>query len=78
MFMEARATHHMPHFHAYYQEHVGVFGLNPVELIVGDLPRTQRRLSRRGRNFTGRNSKPMGSGFRPAARLCRSLRYNDS
>jgi hypothetical protein len=44
MFMEAGGVHHTPHFHAYYQEHVGVFGLDPVELIAGALPRTQRRL----------------------------------
>jgi hypothetical protein len=44
MFMEAGAAHHTPHFHAYHQEHVGVFSLNPIELIAGDLPRTQRRL----------------------------------
>ena len=44
MFMEAGAAHHTPHFHAYYQEHVGVFSLDPVDLIAGDLPRTQQRL----------------------------------
>lgn len=44
MFMEAGAAHHTPHCHAYYQEHVGVFSLDPVELIAGDLPRVQRRL----------------------------------
>jgi hypothetical protein len=44
MFMEAGAVHHTPHFHAYYQDQVGVFSLNPIELIAGDLPRTQRRL----------------------------------
>jgi hypothetical protein len=44
MFMEAGAPHHTPHFHAYYQEHVGLFSIDPVELIAGDLPRTQRRL----------------------------------
>lgn len=44
MFMEAGAPHHTPHFHAYYQEHVGVFGIDPIELIAGELPRTQRRL----------------------------------
>lgn len=38
MFMEAGATHHTPH--AYYQEHVRVFSIEPVELIAGDLPRT--------------------------------------
>ena len=44
MFMEAGAVHHTPHFHAYYQEDVGVFGLDPLEIIAGDLPRAQRRL----------------------------------
>ena len=42
--MEAGAVHHTPHFHAYYQDQAGVFSLNPIELIAGDLPRTQRRL----------------------------------
>ena len=45
MFMETGAAHHTPHFHAYYQEHVGVFSIDPVELIAGNLPRTQRRLA---------------------------------
>jgi hypothetical protein len=44
MFMEAGAVHHTPHFHAYYQDQVGVFGLDPVELIAGEMPRPQRRL----------------------------------
>ena len=44
MFMEAGVPHHTPHFHAYYQEHVAVVSIDPVELIAGDLPRTQRRL----------------------------------
>jgi hypothetical protein len=44
MYMEAGAPHHLPHFHAYYQEDVGVFGLDPVDLIGGALPRPQRRL----------------------------------
>lgn len=44
MFMEAGATHHTAHFHAYYQEHVAVFSIDPVELIAGELPRVQQRL----------------------------------
>lgn len=36
--------HHTPHFHAYYQNEAGVFSIEPVELIAGDLPRKQRRL----------------------------------
>lgn len=36
--------HHTPHFHAYYQNDAAVFGINPVELIAGSLPRKQSRL----------------------------------
>jgi Domain of unknown function (DUF4160) len=43
MYMEVGAPHHTPHFHAYYQDEVGVFSLDPVELIAGSLPRRQRR-----------------------------------
>ena len=44
MFAELGAPHHVPHFHAYYQDHVGVFSIDPVEMLAGSLPRTQRRL----------------------------------
>ena len=44
MFMEVGAPHHRPHFHAAYQNAKGVFALDPVECIGGDLPRTQQRL----------------------------------
>lgn len=43
MFTEAGAPHHVPHFHAYYQDAVGIFSLSPVELIAGELPVRQRR-----------------------------------
>ena len=76
MFMEAGAQHHTPHFHAHYQEHVGVFSIDPVELIAGDLPRTQRSWSRHGRNSTARSSTRIGSGYRPVDRLSPSRRYN--
>lgn len=36
--------HHSPHFHAYYGDEVAVIGLNPIELIAGNLPRKQLRL----------------------------------
>lgn len=32
-----------PSFSYYYQEEAAVFGIEPVELIAGDLPRKQRR-----------------------------------
>lgn len=44
MFAEAGGPHHRPHFHAYHQEHVGVFDIESVELLAGSLPRRQRRL----------------------------------
>jgi len=44
MFMEVGGPHHTPHFHAYYQEDVGIFSIDPVELIAGSLPKRQRRL----------------------------------
>ena len=44
MYAEPFAPHHLPHFHAYYQEAVAVFGLDPVELISGSLPLRQQRL----------------------------------
>ena len=43
MYMEAGGQHHRPHFHAYYGEDVGIFSLEPIELIAGSLPRRQQR-----------------------------------
>ena len=44
MYWEANAPHHNPHFHAYYQNDVAVFSIDPVESIAGSLPRRQQRL----------------------------------
>ena len=44
MYMEAGVQHHTPHFHAYYQEEVAVFGIDPIEQIDGSIPRRQQRL----------------------------------
>ena len=44
MFFEASERHHTPHFHAYYQEHVAVFSISPVALVIGFLPQRQQRL----------------------------------
>jgi hypothetical protein len=44
MFAEAASPHHSAHFHAYYQDGVGIFSIDPVELIAGSLPTRQRRL----------------------------------
>jgi len=44
MFMEVEARHSVPHFHAYYQEHVGIFGIHTADLLAGSQPKRQRRL----------------------------------
>lgn len=36
--------HHPPHFHAYHGDQEAVYGLEPVELLVGNLPRRQARM----------------------------------
>lgn len=43
MFVEVQASHHTPHFHVYYQDHVAVYGIEPVELLVGALLKRQQR-----------------------------------
>lgn len=43
MYAEQGFPHHAAHFHAYYQDAVGIFGIEPVELIAGSLPPRQRR-----------------------------------
>lgn len=44
MFAEAGSPHHAAHFHAYYQDEVAIFGIDPVEMIAGSFPRRHRRL----------------------------------
>ena len=44
MYREAGEPHNKPHFHAYYQEHMIIYGIRPIEEIAGSLPQRQRRL----------------------------------
>ena len=44
MFAEPGAPHHTPHFHAYYQNSMGIFNIEPIDLIGGNLPRKELRL----------------------------------
>jgi hypothetical protein len=44
MYAEVSAPHHEPHLHAYYQDDVAIYTLDPVALIAGYLPTRQRRL----------------------------------
>ena len=36
--------HPPPHFHAIYGEHVGLFNIDTLEMIEGDLPKRARKL----------------------------------
>ena len=44
MYAEAGGPHHRPHFHAYYQQQVAIFGVDTIDLVAGTLPRQQQRL----------------------------------
>lgn len=44
MYAEPGAPHHRPHFHAYYQDLVAIYSIDPIELIGGAFPRRQQRL----------------------------------
>ncbi len=44
MYLEVGEPHHEPHFHAYYQEDVAVYRIDPIELVAGSLPKRQYRL----------------------------------
>lgn len=44
MYAEPGAPHHQSHFHAYYQNAIAVFGIDPLELIGGSFPQRQQRL----------------------------------
>lgn len=43
MYAEAGGSHHRPHFHAYYQQEIAIYGIDSVDLIAGSLPRPQQR-----------------------------------
>ena len=44
MYAEPQAPHHRPHFHAYYQGAAGVYAIDSIELLAGQLPLRQKRL----------------------------------
>ncbi|MXY22514.1 MAG: DUF4160 domain-containing protein [Dehalococcoidia bacterium] len=44
MYDERGSPHHRPHIHAYYQDAVGVYTVDVVELIAGRIPRRQHRI----------------------------------
>jgi len=44
MYSEVGEPHHLPHFHAYYQDDVWIFYLDPIALMAGRLHTRQQRL----------------------------------
>ena len=42
----SQSEHGVPHFHAMYGEYNGVFSIETLEMIVGDLPKRSQRLIR--------------------------------
>jgi hypothetical protein len=44
MFIEVGGVHHKAHFHAYYVDKVGIYGIDPTERLAGELPNRQERL----------------------------------
>jgi Domain of unknown function (DUF4160) len=74
MFVEAGAQRHMPHFHAYYQDHVGIYDIGKIERLAGSLPRRQERLvSCLGQSFIRKSYCRTG---RRCNRAVRPLRLN--
>lgn len=45
MYVEPAGPHHLPHFHAYYNEYSAVISISSIELIGGSLPKKQLRLT---------------------------------
>ena len=43
MFSEPGTSHHVPHFHAYYQDEVAVVAIDPVDILAGGLPHAGRK-----------------------------------
>ena len=44
MYVEVGAPHHHPHLHAYYQNVVGIYRIDQIEMIEGSLAQKEQRL----------------------------------
>ncbi len=44
MYVELGAPHHHPHLHAYYQNVVGIYRIDQIEMIEGSLAQKEQRL----------------------------------
>ncbi len=78
MFSEPSERHHVPHFHAYYGEHVAVFSISPWPSSLALFRSASSDSSRLGRSFTRRSCFPTGNFLSraeslPQSRLCSSV-----
>ena len=66
MFAEAGSPHQVAHFHAYYQDEVGIFSIDPIELIEVRYPGGRGASWKRGLSCIRVSSGSIGSGCRKA------------
>jgi hypothetical protein len=59
--------HHVPHIHAYYQGEVGIYGLDPIMLIAGSLPKRQQRFVEAWQSYIRRSCWKIGGSCKTAA-----------
>jgi hypothetical protein len=45
IFVETGTQHHLPHIHVYFQDMAAVYGIEPIRLLSGSLPRRAHRLA---------------------------------
>ena len=84
MYVELGAPHHHPHLHAYYQNTVGIYRIDQIEMIEGTLSRREQRLveapfaarRRSGSFYIKTNYWKIGSGCNPVKCLSRLRRSN--
>ena len=55
MFVEAGGQHHTPHFHAYYQEHVGIYDIGKIQPWLVRSRGVRSDSCSHGRSFTDKS-----------------------
>lgn len=45
IFLESGGQHHLPHIHVYYQYMAAVYGIDPIVLLSGSIPKRAQRLA---------------------------------
>ena len=76
MFAEPASPHHRPHLHAYYQDDVGIFAIDTVELIAVIYLSGSVGSWKRGPRFISLSCSPPGTGCRQVGRRARSSPFD--